>query len=38
MLLQIGRHFELEISRVGFYLRVRSFERFYNRLGLPSHN
>lgn len=37
MCVQIGRYFEFEISRKSFFIKVGSWERFYNMLGLPSH-
>lgn len=39
MSLRIGERFELEFD-FGFravFIRIGSFERFYNRLGMPSH-
>jgi hypothetical protein len=37
MLVKLGRLFEVELSCGSVFLRVRRFERFWNRLGLPSH-
>ena len=36
MLLRIGTAFEIEIHTCAVYVRVGSFERFYNRLGVPT--
>jgi hypothetical protein len=36
MLLKIGKGFEMELTRSSVYIRAGSFERFYNRMGLPS--
>lgn len=36
MLLRIGKPFEVEVTRGSLYVKVGSFERFYNRMGLPN--
>jgi hypothetical protein len=37
MFLRIGERFEVEVHRGGIYIRAGAFERFWNRVGLPSH-
>ena len=38
MKLVIGKRFEIELSGINaLFVRIGSFERYYNRQGLPSH-
>lgn len=39
MLIKIGQNFEVELGMrlQSLYLRMGAFERYYNRLGFPSH-
>ena len=36
MLLTIGKRFEIELGFTSIFIRIGSFERLYNRLGLPN--
>jgi hypothetical protein len=37
MTIMIGRGFELEITLGSLFIRMGSFERYWNMQGLPSH-
>jgi hypothetical protein len=37
LLFQIGENMIVEITSRSFFVRIGKFERFYNRMGLPSH-
>jgi hypothetical protein len=37
MLVKLGSAVEVELTRCSLFVRVGRFERFWNRMGLPSH-